>query len=54
MDKLRLLYVALVLAVLTLIAVTLFSGIYQAITRPNESATITTQALVDVESYKVL
>ena len=53
MNKLRLIYVALVITVLILIAITLFSGIYQSLVRPNESATLTTQALVDVGSYKV-
>jgi hypothetical protein len=53
MDRLKILYAAMVIAVLVLIAFAGFSGIYQALVRPNESATITTQALVDVESYKV-
>jgi hypothetical protein len=53
MNRLRLIYVALVITVLILIAFAGFSGIYQAITRPNESATITTQAMVDAENFSV-
>lgn len=53
MNKLRLIYIALVITVLILIAFAGFSGIYQAITRPNESATFTTQALIKVENLSV-
>jgi hypothetical protein len=53
MERLKLIYIALVATVLILIALTGFSGIYQSIVRPNESATFTTQAMVEAESYKV-
>lgn len=53
MDRLKLIYGALVIAVLILIALIGFSGIYKSLVMPNESATFTTQSLVDVESYKV-
>ncbi len=53
MERLKLLYVVLIATVLLLIALTGFSGIYQSLARPNESATFTTQALVDVENYTV-
>jgi hypothetical protein len=53
MDRLKLLYIGLIAAVLIMIFLTGFSGIYQSLARPNESATITSQALVDVETYTV-
>ena len=53
MNRYKLLYNAMVAAVLILIAIAGFSGIYQSLTRPNESATITTQAIVDVENFSV-
>jgi len=53
MDRLKLLYFAMVLAVIIFIVFTLFSGIYQAINRPNESATFTTQALAETENFSV-
>ncbi len=53
MNRLRLIYVALVITVLILIAITAFSGIYQSLVRTNESATITTQAMVDTENFSV-
>ena len=53
MNRLRILYIGLIGAVLMLIALTGFSGIYQSLVRPNESATFTTQALVDVENFTV-
>lgn len=53
MDRLKLLYIGLIAAVLLLIFMAGFSGIYQSLVRPNESATLTTQALVEAEDYKV-
>ena len=53
MDRLRLLYIGLIAAVLILIFLTGFSGIYQSLVMPNESATFTTQVLIEAEGYKV-
>lgn len=53
MDKLKLIYVTLVFVVIILIALLSFGGIYQSLVGSNSSATITTQALVDVEDFMV-
>jgi len=53
MDRLKLFYSVMVFTLIALIAFVGFSGIYSAITRPDASATVTTQAIVDVENLSV-
>jgi putative lipase involved disintegration of autophagic bodies len=53
MNKLKLLYSAMAVTVVILIAYAGFTGIYKSLTKSNESATITTQAIIDVENFSI-
>jgi hypothetical protein len=53
MDRLKLIYAALAVVVVILIALVGFTGIYQSLVSSNESATVTSQAMIDVENFSV-
>lgn len=53
MNKLKLLYSILVIAVVVLIAFAGYSVLHQSISSQDEPATITSQAIIDVEKYSI-